>query len=195
MKSSISRILRNRAYLLFVKGYDERQLFPNIPVPSPSAYPLFEKPPAPGTLAAVAVWKVTPPDRDAMLLFIPLAVVPEEVAAEEHVIAVLPPDEADHSRRLVEAFSVDDFVRAFETILGSSNAAFARGALRVGQTPALRNAGLLPGSAFAIRRSSAEQSNTSIRIGDRPERRQPANAIMWSASRVVSLTPVQRLHG
>jgi 4-alpha-glucanotransferase len=120
----------------------------------------------PSTPAAVAVWKVTPPDRPAMLLFVPLAVVPAEAAAEEHVIAVLPP-EADQSRRLVEAFSVDDFVRAWiETILRGNRAALEQGALRVGQTQALKNAGLAPGSGFAIRRSSAEQSNTSIRIGD-----------------------------
>jgi trehalose synthase-fused probable maltokinase len=120
----------------------------------------------PNTPAAVAVWKVTPPNRPAMLLFVPLAVVPAEAAVEEHVIAELLP-EADQSRRLVEAFSVDDFVRAWiEIILEGNNAALEQGALHVGQTQALGNAGLVPGSGFAIRRSSAEQSNTSIRIGD-----------------------------
>jgi 4-alpha-glucanotransferase len=121
---------------------------------------------APGTPAAIAIWRVTPPGQAAMLLFVPVAVVPVEAAIESQVIAQLSL-EGDQSRRLVEAFSVDSFVQAWiETLLGDDHAILERSALRVGQTVALGQADLVPGGSFAIRRGSVEQSNTSIRIGE-----------------------------
>ncbi len=101
-----------------------------------------------------------------MLLFVPLALVPLEQAVEAQVIAA-PPATDGVDRRLVEAFSVDAFVRAWiEVGLPSGGKISSDGPLRTGNTEALAGAGLVSGSVFTIRRGSAEQSNTSIRIGD-----------------------------
>jgi hypothetical protein len=65
--------------------------------------------------AAVAIWSVSPPGQAPLLLFVPLAFVPAEAADPAQVIAAPPADTA-HGRgevRLVEAFSVDAFVRAW----------------------------------------------------------------------------------
>jgi malto-oligosyltrehalose trehalohydrolase/4-alpha-glucanotransferase len=65
---------------------------------------------------------------------------------------------------LVEAFSVDSFVRAWIEALLHEPHGTER--LRMGQTAQFAQVGLEPGGAWAIRRGSAEQSNTSIRIGE-----------------------------
>jgi malto-oligosyltrehalose trehalohydrolase/4-alpha-glucanotransferase len=100
---------------------------------------------------------------------VPLALVPAEVADPAQVIAAPPADTAHGCGevRLVEAFSVDAFVRAWiQTLLRSDGEVSQAGRLRTGRTEQLPRAGLEPASGWAIRRSSAEQSNTSIRIGD-----------------------------
>ncbi len=69
--------------------------------------------------------------------------------------------------RLVEAFSVDAFVRAWiDLLLRGGGEALGPVRLRTGRTDQLARAGLEAGDGWAIRRGSAEQSNTSIRIGD-----------------------------
>jgi len=69
--------------------------------------------------------------------------------------------------RVVEAFSVDAFVHAWiDLLLGGGGEASGPVRLRTGQTSHLAGAGLEAGGGWAIRRSSVEQSNTSIRIGD-----------------------------
>ena len=126
--------------------------------------------PVTGIPAAVALWRVTPPGLEPFLLFVPLALVAIDEADPAQVIAAPPTtDDRGRATRLVEAFSVEAFVRAWVEALLRPDAEFslAGGRLRTGQTPQLSRAGLEPGGSWAIRRSSAEQSNTSIRIGDR----------------------------
>ena len=101
-----------------------------------------------------------------MHLFVPLALVPEEQADPAQVIA------ADIScgrekMRVVEAFSVDTFVRAWiDLLLRGGGEASGPVRLRTGRTGHLARAGLEAGGGWIIRRGSAEQSNTSIRIAD-----------------------------
>ncbi|MDB5416543.1 MAG: treZ [Rubritepida sp.] len=99
--------------------------------------------------AAIAVWWVTPPGQAPMRLFVPLALVPTGQVPAGDVIAELDQSAASGDMQLVEAFALDAFVRAFvREMLRDLNSARRRVA-EVG----------------AIRRGSAEQSNTSIRIG------------------------------
>jgi hypothetical protein len=56
-----------------------------------------------GLQAAISIWQVTPPNQAPMLLFVPLAVVPAETAADAQVIAAVP-SEGEVTLRLVEAF-------------------------------------------------------------------------------------------
>jgi malto-oligosyltrehalose trehalohydrolase/4-alpha-glucanotransferase len=122
----------------------------------------------PGVPAAVAVWRVTPPGQPPMRLFVPLALVPAgEVRDGAQVIAALPAQAGRGESRLVEAFSQDAFVRAWIELLLRGGEAAATGArLRTGSTGQLAHARLEAGGGWGIRRGSAEQSNTSIRIGD-----------------------------
>jgi malto-oligosyltrehalose trehalohydrolase/4-alpha-glucanotransferase len=122
--------------------------------------------PVPGMQAAAAVWRVTPSGQAPLHLFVPLALVPAEAADAAQVIAELGLEGSEDAGGLVlvEAFSVDAFVRAWmEALLQQPRGA---GRLRTGRTEQLAQAGLEPGGTWAIRRSSAEQSNTSIRIGE-----------------------------
>jgi malto-oligosyltrehalose trehalohydrolase/4-alpha-glucanotransferase len=117
-----------------------------------------------GLPAAVAVWEVTPPARPPFHMFVPLALVLPQAAQAGQVIATPPSDQQEEGARVVvEAFSVDAFVRAWLDFLLRGAAG---GRLRAGRTQRLGDAGIDPGGIWMIRRSSAEQSNTSIRIGD-----------------------------
>jgi len=85
-------------------------------------------------------------------------------------VVTAPPADTAHGGgevRLVEAFSVDAFVRAWiDTLLRRDGEVSQAGRLRTRRTEQLPRTGLEPGGGWAIRRSSAEQSNTSIRVGD-----------------------------
>jgi malto-oligosyltrehalose trehalohydrolase len=122
--------------------------------------------PVSGVPSALAVWRATPPGQSPIHLFVPLALVPQEEADPAHVIA------ADTSygsgeMRVVEAFSVDAFVRAWiDLVLQDGSEASGPVRLRTGRTGHLARTGLEAGGGWAIRRVSVEQSNTSIRIGD-----------------------------
>jgi trehalose synthase-fused probable maltokinase len=119
--------------------------------------------------AAVAVWRVTPPGHVPVLLFVPLALVPLEAEDPAQVVAAPSADTAYGCGevRLVEAFSVDAFVRAWiDTLLRGDGELSQAACLRTGRTEQLPRAWIEPAGGWAIRRSSAEQSNTSIRIGD-----------------------------
>ena len=125
----------------------------------------------PGVPAAITVWRVTPPGQPPMRLFVPLALVAsgEEAPDPRQVIAVVPA-QAGQGRgesRIVEAFALDAFVRTWiDLVLRGGEAAAGAVRLRTGRTGQLARAGLEPGGGWAVRRGSAEQSNTSIRIGD-----------------------------
>jgi trehalose synthase-fused probable maltokinase len=74
---------------------------------------------------------------------------------------------SDKDLRLIEAFSLDAFVRAWiETGLHNGGEVGGAGRLRTGWTGQLAHAGLQPDGDLTIRRGSVEQSNTSIRVGE-----------------------------
>jgi hypothetical protein len=126
--------------------------------------------PASAVLAAIAVWQVTPPDRSPMNLFIPVALVRGRDADPAQVIAPHLPDtgDVDEEMQLVEAFSVDEFAREWvDRLLRQDGGASGQIRLRVEKTERLVKSGLPPGGHWAIHRGSAEQSNTSIKVGDK----------------------------
>lgn len=98
--------------------------------------------PMPEGEAAIALWQVRPGSQPPLTLFVPLALVPADAADPAHVIA-----DAD-GHKLVEAFSVDAFVRAWMgVLLGCTSVP----GLRVSQTEAL-GAAELNRPAWSIRR-------------------------------------------
>jgi hypothetical protein len=100
-----------------------------------------------------------------MNLFVALAVVPEESADKAQVIARLPATAGSEKPQvLVEAFSVDAFIREWVAMLLGNG---GPDPLRSGRSGESAGAGLNPADDWRIRRSSAEQSNTSIRVGDK----------------------------
>lgn len=118
-----------------------------------------------GLRAAVAVWQVTPPGQPPLHLFVPLALVPAEGADPAQVIASVPAQQDGAALALVEATSLDAFIRAWIGLLLHETEAAAE--LRIGHTDHLASAGLAGSGEWTIRRGSAEQSNTSMRIGER----------------------------
>jgi malto-oligosyltrehalose trehalohydrolase/4-alpha-glucanotransferase len=118
--------------------------------------------PGAGVPASIAIWRVMPPGQAPFLMLVPLAVIAVEAADPANVIAPFP-NSGSRALCLVEAFSVDSFVRAWVAMLAGTRGAV--GQLRAGQTEQLLAAGLEPTGDWPIRRFSAEQSNTSIRIG------------------------------
>ncbi|MBR0664774.1 malto-oligosyltrehalose trehalohydrolase [Roseomonas hellenica] len=151
-------LLRQRWYPAKDAGHPAVTLSALIPFAVPGDVP-----------AAIAVWRATPPDREPIALFVPLAVVSADDAASTQVIARVPADggQIAGELRLVEAFSVDAFVRAWiEAGLSGSGDAAGPVRLRAGRTERLARARLDAPGGWAVRRGSAEQSNTSIRIGE-----------------------------
>ena len=120
----------------------------------------------PGIPAAAGVWRVQPPGRAPLHLFVAVALVPEDSADPSQVIARLPATGGEAARVLVEGFSSDAFTRAWVAMLLHDTPVGAGTRLRSGRTAQLEQAGLRPDGQWRIRRSSAEQSNTSIRIDD-----------------------------
>jgi malto-oligosyltrehalose trehalohydrolase/4-alpha-glucanotransferase len=117
--------------------------------------------PVPGVPAAVAIWQIRPSGQSPLRLFVPLALVRVETADPAQVIASVRGDRGDEWR-LVEAFSVDAFVRAWINLLSGGPPSVE--GLQSGRTEGLAQAAF--DGKWTVRRSSAEQSNTSIRIGD-----------------------------
>ena len=141
--------------------------------------------------AAVAVWQVTPPHHSPMNLFVPVALVLGRRAEPAQVIAPYREESASNGDelQLVEAFSVDEFARAWvNTLLRGGEAASGQIRLRTGRTKQLARAGLEDANDWAIRRGSAEQSNTSIRVGDTIHSPNPVGAGSTSAAAIVRRT-------
>jgi trehalose synthase-fused probable maltokinase len=98
-------------------------------------------------------------------LFVPVAVLVLEEADATQVIATLPQEQRGAKLAIVEAFSLGGFVRAWVGVMLRED----RGCepnLRGWGTPYLRKVEFGGSDPWAIRRSNAEQSNSSIRIGD-----------------------------
>lgn len=119
--------------------------------------------PGAGIHAIAAIRQVTPPGEPPFRLFVPLALA---LATNDHAaefIAAVPAGQSGSDIAIVEATSEDAFVRAWIGLLLEGEAA-AR--FRAGQTKNMATAEL-SGAHWSIRRGSAEQSNTSIRVGER----------------------------
>ena len=100
-----------------------------------------------------------------MRLFVPVAVLALAEADATQVIATLPQVQRGPRLAIVEAFSLDRFVRAWVGVMLRED----RGCepnLRGWATSYLREVEFGGSDPWAIRRSNAEQSNSSIRIGD-----------------------------
>jgi malto-oligosyltrehalose trehalohydrolase/4-alpha-glucanotransferase len=112
--------------------------------------------------AAIAIWRVTPPGQPEIRLFVPLGIAPSGVVPEGDIISTLGQDLDSGGMQLVEAFSLDSFVRAFVALM--LRAETTQAPLSRGVTSQLK--AFQPAEPLTFRRSGAEQSNTSIRIGD-----------------------------
>jgi malto-oligosyltrehalose trehalohydrolase len=112
--------------------------------------------------AAIAIWIAEPPGRAALRLFLPLALVSAAEIGESHPAEIgRRPDDA---MVLADAFAVDAFVRAFVRLIVQADAV-APAPLHPARTTHVEVTAL--GKVVAtIRRGTAEQSNTSIRIGE-----------------------------
>jgi hypothetical protein len=118
----------------------------------------------PGVRAAAAVWRVTPPDRPPFYMFVPLALAPATAVDAAQVIVSLPARQDGAPLALVEATALDEFLRAWVSFLIGSEAPAPE--LHAGHTDHLASADLAGSGDWTIRRDNAEQSNTSIRIGE-----------------------------
>jgi trehalose synthase-fused probable maltokinase len=114
-----------------------------------------------GVSAAIATWAATPPRQTTLRLFLPLAVLSaSEIEPSDHrVIARLSTEQL-----LVDAFASDSFVRSLvENMLRPTEQDSGLQFESSGEHSPLTET---PASQWRISRSKAEQSNTSIRIGD-----------------------------
>jgi trehalose synthase-fused probable maltokinase len=123
---------------------------------------------APGVAAAIVAWQVKYYGREALNLFVPLAIVPIAEADRSHLLTEAPMELAGIDRAaIIDAFSQDAFVRAWVNLHLGVGESVALRTLQVGQTESLGSAGLEDAGDWRIRRGTAEQSNTSIHIGER----------------------------
>jgi malto-oligosyltrehalose trehalohydrolase len=112
--------------------------------------------------AAIAIWTAQPPGRDPLRLFLPIGLFPEGQLADTHPAVIgRPPSQGGV---LADAFAADAFVRAFVRLI--VDAATVSDGVQPGRTAHVDDAKLAAGHDWRIRRGTAEQSNTSIRIGD-----------------------------
>lgn len=114
------------------------------------------------TTAALAIWRVQPPhDLAPLKLFVPLAVLPAQALPDDDdwIIDTLP-----DGRLIVDAFADDVFMQGWIALmLGLSE---PPAGLEAGQTELVGQTSLPRIRPWQIQRSKAEQSNTSIRIGE-----------------------------
>lgn len=109
--------------------------------------------------ATLAVWTVEPPGRATMRVLVPLALLPKGSLPEDHPATLSKAHPADGL--LVDGFAADAVVQALVRLMAGAGEA---GDLRPGHTQAMGDAGI--GPASHVRRGTAEQSNTSLRIGE-----------------------------
>ncbi len=116
--------------------------------------------------ALVAIWRVTPPSGEPLLMFVPLAVVPREHATGIQLVAELTAAEGfPGAQAIVDAFSQDEFVRGWLAIqLDPTERAPVP--LETGRTAHARAFASQTGAEHEIHRGNLEQSNTSLRVGE-----------------------------
>ncbi|WP_119681141.1 malto-oligosyltrehalose trehalohydrolase [Indioceanicola profundi] len=122
--------------------------------------------PAEGITAVLAIWQVEPPGRTAQRYFLPLAVVPPGIveAGDASVLAGAHPENGGWL--VIDSFAADAFVRAFVGAMLEDGGTERDPRLLTGWTGVAAADALPVGAAWPIRRGSAEQSNTSIRVGE-----------------------------
>jgi len=115
--------------------------------------------------AAAALWRIESTSAEAFNLFVPVALVPVDSIDSGAVIATLPASEANHEPlALVEAFAMDAFVRLWMSFI--RNGAPAQSGIQSGKTACFDELEGPQDDDWLIRRGHAEQSNTSLRIGN-----------------------------
>ena len=133
--------------------------------------------PVPGAPAAAGIWSATPPGQAPIRMLVALARVAADAVPPSQVICAIPAQAqdaagADERQVLAEAFAIDDFVRAWAGLMlremeeRPEPGADVRLVARRTAAAALPLDGTDTGAPLRVKRSSAEQSNTSIRLGD-----------------------------
>jgi len=110
--------------------------------------------------AAVAIWEAVPPRGNPLLIFVPVVAV--RTTHPDQSIAAVEWNGASYT--IVEGFSDDDFVRTWIGFQTGATATSVSSPLHIGRTEHLLQVDAADGQ---IRRSRAEQSNTSIRVGEK----------------------------
>jgi malto-oligosyltrehalose trehalohydrolase len=111
-------------------------------------------------VAALALWDIAVSGREPFVLFIPLAVLPRAQQGSTPSIGELP-----NGERLVDAVGSDAFLRLLlRFMLGEARPNSS--ALRPGHTGRIEALCGAPAPRWRLQRSSVEQSNTSVRVGD-----------------------------
>ena len=117
----------------------------------------------PGVAAALAVWRVQPTGFAPLQLFVPVSLLTAQaLTADDNRIITKLPD----NRLIVDAFADDAFVQGWIALMLGKQSFALPAALQAGQTALLEQSQLKAGEPWQIRRSKAEQSNTSIRVGE-----------------------------
>jgi maltose alpha-D-glucosyltransferase/alpha-amylase len=124
--------------------------------------PLF----AASVRAAVALWKIAPSRGESFVLLVPLAAVvaSDTVPQADTIATISDAGRTGESLALVEAFGVDEFVRHWISLHLLDPVPDSR--LSIGRMAELNGVGLDSSTRWAIRRLGADQSNTSIRVGE-----------------------------
>lgn len=119
--------------------------------------------PGAGDPAAIAVWQVTPRGSQPLYLSVPLAVVAESDVAPEQIIATVQGAAPGVPAVIADAVSSDGFVRRWLELLANPDAVATSPLLRARRTGCEFR---FDPATVPIHRSQAEQSNTSVRIGE-----------------------------
>ena len=141
-------LLRQRWYPAKDAGRPAAEIAQFVPVPCGSSN------------AAIAIWDVTPPRGPPLTMFVPLMLAKAGSTDPRQTIATTHTNGGEGAH-IVEAFSDDAFVRAWLALHFAPPPAAKdlHAALRV-------PAGEIEWKHAPIKRSSAEQSNTSLRVGN-----------------------------
>ncbi len=115
-----------------------------------------------GAEAAVALWHVSAGDREPFLALIPLAVVAAGAQSDAHQESI---GMLSDGRRLIDATQSDSFIKRLVQLMLNGSQSRSTG-LSAGHTEQIAGLRAMPESRWSIKRSSVEQSNTSIRVAD-----------------------------